>query len=72
MIAGFLPDASAMHFIEPMVSREFLLERDDFKLPVPAPAAFGRLMLYPTKFEAEYDPDLDAYHFVFSKFVVVE
>ena len=78
MIVGFppavegLPDPTQMHFIEPMVSREFLLERDDFELPVPMPQTFGRLMLYPTKFEAEYDPEQDAYHFVFSKFVVVE
>ena len=72
MLAGFLPDGSEMHFIEPMVSRERLLEANDFELPVPMPEVFGRLMLYPTKFEAEYDADLDAYHFVFSKFVVVE
>ncbi len=72
MIAGFMPAGDNMHFIEPMVSREFLLERDDFELSVPMPAKFGRSMLYPTKFEAEYDSHLDAYHFVFSKFVVVE
>ena len=72
MIAGFLPDGSEMHFIEPMVSRERLLEANDFELPVPMPEVFGRLMLYPTKFEAEYDPQLDAYHFVFSKFELVE
>lgn len=72
MIAGFLPDASAMHFIEPMLSREFLLERNDFELPVPMPEVFGRLMLYPTRFTAEYDADSDAYHFVFSEFVMVE
>jgi hypothetical protein len=72
MIAGFLPDASQMHFVEPMVSRERLLERTDFELPLPMPAAFGRTMLYPTRFVAEYDADLDAYHFVFSDFVTVE
>lgn len=72
MIAGFLPDGSEMHFIEPMISREFLLQRNDFELPVPMPQEFGRLMHYPTKCEAEYDPAFDAYHFVFSKFVLVE
>jgi hypothetical protein len=71
-IAGFLPDASEMHFIEPMVSRKRLLERTNFDLPVPMPAEFGRAMRYPTKFSAEYDADLDAYHFVFSEFVAVE
>lgn len=72
MITGFVPDGSQMHFLEPMISRDFLLERNDFELPVPMPAAFGRAMLYPTKFAAEYDSELDAYHFVFSEFVVVE
>lgn len=78
MIAGFLPaveglpDPRQMQFIEPMISREVLLERNDFELPVPMPDVFGRLMHYPTKCEAEYDADLDAYHFVFSEFVAVE
>lgn len=78
MIAGYppavagLPDPTQMHFLEPMVSRTFLLEREDFALRVPMPQTFGRLMRYPTKFIAEYDADLDAYHFVFSEFEVVE
>lgn len=72
MIAGFLPDASQLHFIEPMISREFLLKRNDFELPVPMPAEFGKSMLYPTKCHAEYDALLDAYHFIFSEFVAVE
>jgi hypothetical protein len=72
MIAGFTVPGDQMHFLEPMLSREFLLERDDFELLVPTPARFGRSMLYPTKFEAEYDSDLDAYHFVFSHFVAVQ
>ena len=46
MIAGFLPDASNMHFIEPMVSRERLLERTDFELPVPIPAVLGHATRY--------------------------
>jgi hypothetical protein len=78
MLAGFppavegLPDPTQMHFIQPMVSREFLLERNDFELPVPMPKEFGRPMRYPTRFVAEYDADLDAYHFVYSEFVPVE
>jgi hypothetical protein len=72
MIAGFLPDASAMHFVEPMVSRERLLERTDFELPLPLAEELGLVTRYPTKFVAEYDADLDAYHFVFSEFVTVE
>jgi hypothetical protein len=71
-IAGFVPDGSYMHFIEPMISRDFLLERAYFELAVPTPQAFGRLMFYPKTLTAEYDSDLDAYHFVFSEFVAVE
>ena len=29
MIAGFVPDGTQMHFIEPMLSREFLLQRNE-------------------------------------------
>ncbi len=72
MIAGFLPDASAMHFIEPMVRRERLLERTDFSLEPPMPAVLGQTTRYPTKCVAEYDADLDAYHFVFSDFITAE
>jgi hypothetical protein len=78
MIAGFppavegLPDPTQMHFLEPMISREFLLERNDFELPVPMPQTFGRQMRYPTKCVGEYDADLDAYHIVFSEFEEVE
>ena len=54
-IAGFVPDGTQMHFIEPVISCEFLLQRAAFELPVPMPEAFGRLMFYPTKLMAEYD-----------------
>lgn len=72
MIAGFLPSGAEMHFVEPMVSREFLVERTSFELPMPLPAALGRTTLYPTKFDAEYDAEQDAYHFFFHHFVAVE
>lgn len=72
MIAGFTVPGDQMHFIEPMVSREFLLERSDFTLPIPRPAEFGRTMRYPKEFTAEYDADSDVYHFIFSGFETVE
>ncbi len=68
MIAGFLPDASSMHFIEPMVTQELLLTRQNFTLPVPTPAVLGTATRYPTEFVAHYDKELDAYHFVFKGF----
>jgi hypothetical protein len=72
VLAGFLPSGSTMHFIEPMITQEFLAQRQDFEMPVPRPAVFGRLMLYPEKFAAEYDAELQAWHFVFRQFAIVE
>jgi hypothetical protein len=70
MIAGFVPDGSQMHFLEPMISEEVLLGRQDFTLPVPMPQTFGRAMLYPTSFEATFQGN--AWSFVFSDFVAVQ
>ena len=72
MISGFLPDASYMHFIEPMVTREFLLRRETFTLPVPQPAVLGRATQYPTECVALYDKDADAFHIVFKGFEAIE
>lgn len=72
MIAGFLPDASYMHFIEPMITREFLLRRENFTLPVPTPAILGRATQYPTECEVYYDRELDAYHIVYKGFEPIE
>ena len=67
MIAGFKPDGSQMHFVEPMITRATFLERQDFTLPMPIPSQFGRQTLYPTSFEAVFQGN--AYHLVFSDFV---
>jgi hypothetical protein len=72
MLAGFLPDASAMHFIEPMLTREFLLKRQNFTLPVPKPAVLGRATRYPTECVAAHDKDADVYHIVFKGFEAME
>jgi hypothetical protein len=72
MIAGFLPDASYMHFIEPMVTTELLLKRETFTLPVPQPAVLGRATQYPTECVVAYDKDADAYHIVFKGFEAIE
>lgn len=72
MISGFLPDASYMHFIEPMITREFLLRRKNFTIPVPTPAVLGRATRYPTECVVAYDKDADAYHIVFKGFEPIE
>lgn len=60
-----------MNFLEPMVTRELLLKRQSFSLPVPRPATLGRATRYPTEFNAVYDPAADSYDLVFSNFVSV-
>lgn len=72
MLAGFLPDASYMHLLEPMVTREFLLQRKTFVVQVPRPAALGRATHYPAELWVSYDNAMDAYHFVFTGFQPVQ
>jgi len=66
MIAGF--DKGRMHFVEPMITQEFLKRKQPFTLELPRPKELGRKALYPTKFAAEYDEAENAYRFVFSAF----
>ena len=72
MIAGFLPDASYMHFMEPMITHDFLQLRQNFSLPVPRPAILGRATQYPTECVVAYDKDADAFHIVFKGFEAIE
>lgn len=72
MIAGFLPDASFMHFIEPMVSSDFLVARRNFTLPVPTPAVLGKATQYPAECVVLYDKGIDAHHFVFLGFESIQ
>ena len=68
MHAGFLPNASYMHFVEPMVTREMLLLRKNFTLPVPTPALLGRATNFPTECVVLYDKTVDAFHIMFKGF----
>ena len=68
MLAGFLPNASSMHFLEPMATREFLLQRRSFVMQVPRPSVLGRATRYPTELVVLYDKDADAYQFMFTGF----
>ena len=67
VLAGYMPDASQMHFIEPMISREVLLEQRDFTLNVPMPQTFDRDTLYPTRSEVVFQGG--AHHFIYSDFI---
>lgn len=66
MLAGFLPDASKMHFIEPMITREVFLQREDFTLPVPTPQSLGQNTLYPASFDAVFQGN--SYQLIYSGF----
>ena len=54
-------------FAEPMISKEFLLEKQGFTLPVPTLAHAGATR-FPTVFQATWDEASTAYRFVFSGF----
>lgn len=67
MILGYYD--GGLVFLEPMITREFLLEREGFGTSVPVPERVGRSTRYPTRFEAIYDADQGAYFLVWSDFV---
>lgn len=59
-------------FLEPMVTQQVLLTRENFSLPVPMPSNLGRTTRYPTTFNAVYDPVLNAYQFILGDFQTVQ
>jgi hypothetical protein len=66
MMMGYY--AGAPIFFEPMVSRDLLLRRADFGLPVPAVEGLPGGVRYPRSFRAEYDASAEAYRLVFTQF----
>lgn len=64
LVIGYYHDKPI--FIEPMLTREMLLERKSFTLPIPQIP--GLTSAHPTAFRADYDADKQAYRFVFSGF----
>jgi hypothetical protein len=61
--------AQKMVFIEPMVTREVLLSRQSFELPIARPAsAGGAQTLYPSHLTASYDATTDTYRLEFNDF----
>lgn len=55
-------------FYEPMVSRELLLRKADFTLPMPTVEDLPPGVRYPTRFRAEYDPAEQQYRLIFTGF----
>jgi len=64
MVIGYYH--GALVFIEPMVTSSLLLEKKPFDLPIPGiPGMAGS---YPRTFHADYDPQQQVYHLVFTAF----
>jgi hypothetical protein len=55
-------------FFEPMVSRDLLLSKTDFSLPVPAIDGLPMGVRYPREVRAEYDADEALYRLTFTGF----
>jgi hypothetical protein len=64
MVMGFYQGKPI--FFEPMIARAKLLERRSFSLPMASPDGLPAGVHYPTTFEAQYDPAMPGYRFVFS------
>jgi len=64
MVIGY--NAGAPIFVEPMITRDMLLKRQSFDLPVPAVPGLPDGVRYPQRFRAEYQADTDTYRFTFS------
>jgi len=56
-------------FVEPMITRQFLLQHEEVERSVPVPERVGRSTRYPTSFEAVYDEAEQAYRLIWSDFV---
>jgi hypothetical protein len=70
LISGFY--GGKYIFTEPMITREFLLKKQNINLEVSRPAKVGRKTLYPTRFQAIFDAKANAYQFVYSGFEMGE
>lgn len=82
--AEFAPDAAPfrasmilgyyngkMTFVEPMITRAALLEKQPIEMTIPRPAVLGRVTRYPTHVSITFDSGLNAYRCVFTDFVAV-
>lgn len=66
LIAGYYDNKYI--FTEPMITRAYLMGKQNFEYAVSNPARVGRATLYPTRFKATFDGAALAYRFVYSGF----
>lgn len=69
MILGYY--GGELRFVEPMITRELLLQKQTFTMEIPVPQVVGVSTLYPTRFTAEWNEQEQAYRFILSHFVSV-
>lgn len=67
LIFGFY--GGKMTFIEPMVTRDRMLEKKDITYDIPVPRFSGHAVRYPTKVDIRYDGNANAYRITFSGFI---
>ncbi len=66
MIVGYYEEE--LIFLEPMIAKAKLMEKQSFPMMVPAVPNAGENVKWPASFEAVYDEESDSYRFVFSGF----
>ena len=64
MVVGYY--SQDVLFVEPMISRDKLLERTSFAMTVPIVENTGDDITFPNSFEAVYDAENNSYRFVFT------
>lgn len=64
MIVGYYGGSPI--FVEPMIARDYLLQRADFNLEVPVVDGVAEGVSLPGAFQAQYDEEHDSYRMVFS------
>lgn len=69
-VAGFWH--GQMTFLEPMVTREFLMRSPNHVLPVPRPRYLYRATQYPSVYRSFYNARLRAYEFTYSGFSPIQ
>jgi hypothetical protein len=71
LILGYA--AQKMVFIEPMITRDFLLARNSFELTIPRPASTGGpTTLFPSHLTATYTAATDTYELEFDHFELID
>jgi len=66
MILGYY--AGQFTFLEPMITKKYLMEKQSFTLPIYLPDQLPRETRYPTRFHAFYNENTHMFEFVFSSF----